>query len=93
MALPTFDIFRSTKIAQGATEVLERVWQPGAVVQTHTHPFDADALLVAGEMWLEVAGEERHLGPGETFQLARGVPHSERYGDQGATLWVARKLG
>lgn len=85
--LPSFDEFRRAALARGFDEVLERRWPPGTVLESHTHPFDADALVVDGEMWLD----ERHLIPGGTFQLARGTPHSERYGPQGATYWVARR--
>jgi hypothetical protein len=32
----------------------------------------------------------QHLKAGDTFRLARDVPHAELYGPQGATVWVAR---
>jgi len=37
-------------------------------------------------------GRERtqHLRAGDRFELDHGVPHAERYGDEGATYWVAR---
>ena len=35
--------------------------------------------------------ETRHLLPGDTFQLAHGTPHAERYGPEGAIYWVARR--
>ena len=89
--LPTFEEFRAQALARGADEVLERVWKPGTVLEMHTHPFDADALVVQGEMWLGEAGIERRLLAGDTFQLAAGTPHTERYGGDGATYWVARK--
>jgi len=71
-------------------EVIERRWAPGEVVETHTHPFDARALVTAGELWLTHAGETRHLRAGDTFHVPEGAPHSERYGAGGATYWVAR---
>lgn len=89
--LPSFDDFRRDALARGFDEVLERVWQPGTVLDTHTHPFDADALVVQGEMWLGENGIERRLLPGDTFVLQAGTAHSERYGTQGAVYWVARK--
>jgi len=49
------------------------------------------ALVVQREMWLVVGNDEQHLLPGDTFALERGVPHSERYGAEGATYWVARR--
>lgn len=92
MSLPTFDQFRTQALGRGADEVLERAWKPNEVVATHTHPFDADALVVQGEMWLAVEGQsERRLVPGDTFNLKRGTPHAERYGSEGAVYWVGRK--
>jgi mannose-6-phosphate isomerase-like protein (cupin superfamily) len=87
----TFDAFRTSARAQGFDEVLERQWQPRTVLDTHTHAFGAKALVVQGEMWLRVNDQTRHLRPGDTFELERNVAHDERYGDDGATYWVARK--
>ena len=39
-------------LAAGYAEVLDRAWAPGAVVAVHTYPFDANAMVVQGEMWL-----------------------------------------
>jgi hypothetical protein len=90
-ALPGFQQFREAQLARGFDEVLERVWAPNTVLEEHTHPFDADALVVQGEMWLGQSGQERRLRPGDTFTLARGTPHTERYGAEGATYWVGRR--
>lgn len=88
----TWEQFRADMLAAGYDEVLERQWAPGTVLATHTHPFEASALMVQGEMWLSVAGEPaRHLLPGDRFHLQPEVPHDERYGAQGASYWVARK--
>lgn len=83
--------FRAQALAEGFDEVLERVWSPGQVIDTHSHPFDAQAIVTQGEMWLTCEGETRHLLPGGTFALAHGTPHAERYGPEGATYWVARR--
>lgn len=58
--LPTFEEFRQAALERGFDAVLERVWQPGTVLDSHTHPFDADALVVQGEMWL---GESQTTRP------------------------------
>lgn len=87
----TFEQFESDALARGFDEVLVRDWTPGQVVAEHRHPFEADALVVRGEMWLTEAGQTRHLKAGDTFRLAPDVPHDERYGDEGATYWVARR--
>ena len=89
--MDSFEIFKSNALADGFDEALVREWAPDTVVESHSHPFDADAVVTQGEMWLTCAGSTRHLKPGDTFSLASGVPHSERYGAQGATYWVARR--
>jgi hypothetical protein len=90
----TFEQFRDQMHAGGFDEVLERRWAPGLVLGPHRHPFEASALVTEGEMWLRVDGEaERHLLPGDRFHLQPNVLHDERYGDAGATYWVARRGG
>jgi quercetin dioxygenase-like cupin family protein len=86
-----FAAFEASSRAQGYDEVLVRDWAPLTVLDTHTHPFDANAIVVAGEMWLTHGGQTRHLRPGDRFALDRNVPHAERYGAEGASYWVARR--
>lgn len=86
-------IFEREARASGYDEVLERRWEPHARTGVHSHEFDAQAVVVQGEMWLTCKGETRHLRPGDTFKLARGEEHDERYGAEGATYWVARRNG
>ena len=88
-----FDLaaFEAVARADGFDEVLERRWAPQTVLDTHTHPFDARAVVTQGEMWLTHDGQTRHLLPGDCFELARDVPHAERYGAEGATYCVARR--
>ena len=83
--------FETRARAEGFDEVLERVWKPDTVLDTHTHPFAVKALVVAGELWLSCGSETRHLQPGDRFELEREAPHAERYGAQGATFWAARR--
>lgn len=89
--LPSFEAFAATARAQGFDEVLERDWPPDAVITDHVHAFAVQALMVRGELWLTVGAQTRHLRAGDTFELARDVPHAERYGPEGATYWVARR--
>ena len=91
MAHITFQAFEAAALARNFHEVLERKWAPDAVAAAHTHPFDADALVVQGDMWLTVDDVVRHLRSGDTFALDANVVHAERYGPEGATCWVARR--
>ncbi|MEY2689796.1 MAG: hypothetical protein RL375_3995 [Pseudomonadota bacterium] len=90
--IPSYRAFEDQAQALGYDEVVDRVWAPDTVVEEHTHPFAAKAVLVEGEMWLSVGGDTRHLQAGDGFELAALVPHRERYGPQGARYWVARKV-
>ena len=87
----TFQAFEAGALTRNFHEVLERKWAPGAVTAAHAHPFDADALVVQGEMWLTVDDVVRHLRSGDTFALDANVVHAERSGSEGATCWVARR--
>ena len=91
MNIATFEAFHADALAAGFDEVLERRWAPDTVLATHTHAFGVEAVMRQGEMWLQCEGNTLHLLPGDGFTLAAGVPHNERYGAVGATLWVARR--
>lgn len=91
MQADSFEAFQTDALAQGFDEVLVREWSPGQVVGTHTHPFAIRAQVVSGELWLRCGDDTRHIPAGSAFELAREVPHDERYGPEGATFWVARR--
>ena len=86
-----FESFKKAKLNAGFDEVLVRNWDANFQNDMHTHPFDTEALVVQGEYWLTLGQEVRHLKVGDSFSVARDVPHSERYGPQGAVFWAARK--
>ncbi|WP_265946516.1 cupin domain-containing protein [Dechloromonas sp. A34] len=87
----TLEQFTAQALSAGFDEVLERQWPPRTVLDTHTHPFALKAIVVQGEMWLTVGDATQHLRTGDHFALDREVPHAERYGEVGATYWVARR--
>ena len=86
-----FESFRLQALIEGFDEALEREWPPRTLLDMHTHPFAAKAVVTRGEMWLTVGDLTRQLRPGDTFEIERDVPHAERYGAEGATYWVARR--
>ncbi|MBC7501677.1 MAG: cupin domain-containing protein [Herminiimonas sp.] len=85
--------FEQQARAAGYDEVLERRWEENVTVALHSHPFDAHAVVVEGELWLTCDDQTRHLHSGDTFSLERGQMHSERYGTSGAMYLVARRNG
>jgi AraC-like ligand binding domain len=86
-----FAEFERQALAEGFDEVLERDWAPQTRLDTHTHPFSVKALLVRGELWLTVGDNTTHLQSGDVFTLAADIAHAERYGNEGAVYWVARR--
>ena len=90
-SVPDFHAFKRAALADGFDETRVRTWAPLETVPEHRHDFAARALVVEGEMWLTQAGQTRHLVAGDTFVLSHNEPHSERYGANGATYWVARR--
>lgn len=91
MNTTNFETFRLQALMEGYDEALEREWEPLALVDMHSHPFTAKAVVTRGEMWLTVGDLTRQLRPGDTFEIERDVVHAERYGAEGATYWVARR--
>ncbi len=75
----------------GYTETLTRSWEPNQQVATHSHPFDAHALVLQGEFTLSWNGQSKILRQGDTFSMAAGCEHVEQYGAQGATYLVGRR--
>ena len=91
MAALTYAEFEAAARAEGFDEVLVREWNPALVLETHRHAFAVRAHVARGEFWLTEGTQVRHLRAGEGFELARDVPHAERYGAEGTTVWVARR--
>lgn len=90
---PDFHLFEAAALARGFQQVISRKWGPNERPPAHSHPFDAEALVVEGEMWLQVEGHIQHLLPGSMFKLPAGTEHDEWYGPEGAVYWVARRAG
>ena len=59
---------------------------PNAAVPEHTHPSEQNGLVITGEMRFRVGDEERLLGPGGTWRILGGVPHSAQAGPAGAVV-------
>lgn len=80
-------------LAQEAYAPAVRVEQPvGYQMGEHQHPFDAFALIIAGEIVLEVNGQRTAYGAGSTFQLPAHTMHSESALEQGVTYLAGRRM-
>jgi quercetin dioxygenase-like cupin family protein len=57
----------------------------------HTHPFEARALVLSGEIRIRCRNGEQICRVGDTFHLQSGEQHSESYGPEGVRYLVGRK--
>jgi quercetin dioxygenase-like cupin family protein len=58
----------------------------------HQHQFHARALITAGQITIEVAGNPTTYRVGDIFDLAPGTPHVENVGPEGVTYYVGRRM-
>ena len=63
----------------------------GYAMGEHQHPFDACALITAGDITLVVDGVSTRYGTGEVFRLPAGTPHHEAAGSQGVSYLSGRR--
>lgn len=66
---------------------------PGKVTPEHDHAWDIRGLVLSGRFTVDVGGDARTYGPGEVFEVAAGVAHSERHDPDGGLLLVGRRGG
>ena len=64
----------------------------GYALGEHQHPFDACALITAGDITLVVDGTARNYAAGDIFRLPAGVVHQENAGPDGVSYLVGRRL-
>lgn len=83
--------FKEQLTSSGFSEVLSREQVPNHYVEAHTHPFDARALITAGDITLTVNGVATRYAQGTIFELAAGTPHEEATGSEGVTYLVGRR--
>lgn len=51
-------------------------FEPGAVVETHSHPHEQMGVLLEGELTFIIAGERHVLAPGDMWRIPGNVEHS-----------------
>ena len=77
----------------GFYDVVTVTREPDGFLDTHTHPFEAKALVLRGELRLRVGDVEQVYKEGDVFHLTANEPHAEWYGAQGVDYAVGRRLG
>jgi unsaturated pyranuronate lyase len=61
-------------------------FEPSAIAPEHSHPNEQIGMVVEGQVTFTVAGETKELGPGGTWRILAGVPHSAVAGSEGAVV-------
>jgi quercetin dioxygenase-like cupin family protein len=83
--------FRAKLAAEGFPEPQLVEKSPADMPSEHAHDFTATALILAGEFSVVTRDGTTTCRAGDTFTLAAGVPHYERYGAEGARFLISRK--
>ena len=77
--------------AEGYSPAYSVERQVGYSLGDHQHPFDACALITAGEFTITVEGQSRTYAAGDIFRLPAGTEHVESAGPVGATFLSCRR--
>ncbi len=59
---------------------------PGAIAEEHSHDHEQLGMILRGSLRFRIGGEERELGPGETWEIPSNTPHRAEAGSDGATV-------
>ena len=83
--------FEQAVMADGFDQPVEVSREANGFLDVHSHPFEARALILCGEIEIGLGETKRTYRAGEVFQLTRAQPHWERYGPNGVARVSARK--
>ena len=57
-------------------------FDPGAVVEAHSHPHEQVGLLIEGELTFTIGDHEETVQPGDMWRIPGGVTHRAVAGDR-----------
>lgn len=83
--------FEAALASQGYAPAVLMEKPVGYAMDVHQHPFDAYALITAGEITIEVEGISQSYRAGSTFQLPANTPHKESALLQGVSYLAGRR--
>jgi quercetin dioxygenase-like cupin family protein len=85
------EAFEARLRAEGYEEIFAKAVEPNVFNADHSHPFDVSVLVLDGELTIDCGQGPRTYRPGDRFEVARGVVHSERYGPNGYAFVAGRR--
>jgi quercetin dioxygenase-like cupin family protein len=83
--------FEALLAREGFGEIVTVEREAGGSLGVHTHPFEAKALILDGEIRIGTDDSERRYEAGQIFHLAANEPHTEHYGPNGVRYLVGRR--
>ena len=72
-------------------KAVSRQIEPNLAIDEHDHAWDTKGMVLRGSFTITSEISDRTYGPGEIFELAAGIPHTEGTGADGADLLVGRR--
>lgn len=69
-------VFRKTMSTTDRVMLCEITLKEGAGVPLHQHPHDQIGYVVRGRIRMQIGAEVISFGPGDSYAIAGGVPHS-----------------
>jgi quercetin dioxygenase-like cupin family protein len=87
----TADEFSAKLREEGFDNIVLVEREPHGMVDHHSHPFEAKALILDGEIRLVVGGKKNTYRAGDVFHLPHSIDHVETYGPQGVRYLVGRR--
>lgn len=87
----TLQEFEASVLAEGYSPAQNVERAASFSMGEHQHPFDAYALVTAGEFFITVGSIRHSYKTGDIFQLPAGTLHHENSGPQGASYIVGRR--
>ncbi|WP_109479623.1 cupin [Paraburkholderia sp. C35] len=76
---------------EGYAEIVTVTRDAHGTLDHHTHPFEAKALILHGELTIRIGATDHLYITGDVFHLQANVSHSERFGPEGVQYLVGRK--
>ncbi len=83
--------FEASVLAEGYSPTVQLDRVADFSMGDHQHPFDACALVTAGEFFITVGDDVCSYKAGDIFQLPAGTVHQEKAGPLGASYVVGRR--
>ena len=77
--------------SEGFPEPIEVVRDRNTVTEPHSHPFEAKAFILEGQIDIVINNQRTVYLAGDVFHLPANLVHAESYGSKGVKYLVGRK--